>query len=229
MKKSSFWHLGIWFSRNMFPTDSLTLNFKKQQLTADHRTFQHLSTLLATNSLNDPRSWRQCVAEQCRGAAAVGVTTECLRRSSCGQAQQSTTWQTAKNRLDVWIQRMKNRERLCDLWTETAVTLVHEKTWSFMKFQHLCPRGFLGVDNVYLWGDLPTTFWICESCPRHCFGYWPVAVHTNLCPKHWWGTIARRPNAGCRWKRKISSVSKEKSIGKVCLDRRNMTEWLNPW
>ena len=137
-----------------FPTDSL--NFKKQQLTADHRTFQHLSTLLATNSLNDPRSWRQCVAEQCRGAAAVGVTTECLRRSSCGQAQQSTTWQAAKNRLDVWIQKMKNRERLCDLRTETPVTLVHEKTWIF---------------NISVQGDFWVTSFICEATSQQLFGF----------------------------------------------------------
>ena len=90
-------------------------------------------------------------------------------------------------------------------------------------------KGIFGWQFLSLWGDLPTTFWICESCPRRCFGYWPVAVHTNLCPKHWWGTIARRPNAVCRCKGKRSSVSKEKSIGKVCLDRRNMTEWWNPW
>lgn len=52
---------------------------------------------------------------------------------------------------------MQNRERLCDLWTETPVTLVHQKN---LKFQHLSPRGFLG-DKFYL----------CEATSQQLFGF----------------------------------------------------------
>lgn len=149
MTKSSFWHLGIYFS----PYVSHRF-FELQEAAVDGRP-SNLSTSFNLVS-NQQSQWSALLASmrcwtvpRCCGSWCHDGTPS-KKQLRTGAAKHDLTNSKEPFGFKGW----NKRERLCDLRTETPVTLVHEKTWSF---------------NISLQGDFWVTIFISVRRPPNNF------------------------------------------------------------